>query len=358
MFWNNKNHPKIFAGWPKTTCDRKKREVVIAASYLTPKGAEWRDTLSVLIALATIICGFIYAERLALGWTHMIAAGMALTVNYYFILPFILNIRVWIVFSEDRIRIRTLFSFWSDYERGRDGYGFKHIPHKKGQEEPVAIGKNATSYFLNSYQIYMNHYQGFIMLPGIYGWEKSVQLYNRIMGVEMWIHNLMPRIWGSRVDVDQNKSLTPPNEGWFKTLMRKISGGAFFLYGFMTCASALMVLFLVGMIALFLLFGASVQESVFQFLTTLPEWGQALEILVCGAICVYAGRKEARRLNKKFFDKEEDSSEKDVMDAEFSDSEETREAPKGIKSFLIKAASFVLAPILTFILGGLVFHFL
>ncbi len=220
MFWNNKNNPKIFSGWPKTKCDVEKREVKICASYLSPEGAKSRDSLSGLISIATIIWGFMYAERHYFGWPHAIGILTLLAINHELVLPFFLNSRVWIVFTEDHIRVRTLFSLWKEYERGPNSYGFKHMPHKEGQNEPVVIGKNVKSYYQDSHQIYMNHYQGFLLLPGIYGWEKSIQLYNRIMGVEGWVNNIMPRIWGSRPEYDYD--VTPKERGIIMTVLKKL----------------------------------------------------------------------------------------------------------------------------------------
>jgi len=353
MSWNKKHNPNIFPGWPTTKCNQKKREVRIRATYLTPEGAEWRDGISGLLTIATITLGFMNAETMALGWTHALAGFLSLIGIHYIVLPFILSARVWIVFSEDHIRVRTMFSLWKQYERGRDGYGFKHMPHKKGQDEIYAVGKKGKNYFINSHQIYINHYQGFLMLPGIYGWEKSIQLYNRMMGVEMWVGNLMPRIWGHRPDY--NHEILPKKKGIGMKLVRKLSYLVFYIVAF--CLLGFSFLLICGTLgkAIEIFFSPEAKAWLVQILSNVHPL--IIQLILTGLLI--GGLKQIKKIadswDRKVFEKKQ--SEDDVIDAEFFDLGEEEGTQKRVNPFLLKAMTCIAVIIFLLIGDVVVFQF-
>jgi hypothetical protein len=357
MFWN-KN--KRFQGWPKTTCNQDKREVKISADYLTPEGAKGRDFLSNLLTIGSIIGFLMYKKKFALGWPHFGALMLGLVIAYYLIIPFFLKARVWIIFAEDYFKVRTLFSFWKKYDRERDGYAFNQKIHEKRFTEPVIIGKNYKSYFEDAHQISLDHYQGFLILPGIYGLEKSYQLFNRLIGVELWMSDLMPRVWGPRnaPESDAEKK----ERGFIMNFAKKISSVMFFLYGFIGCAFLLTLLLICIPLGVGFIFGPEAEDAVYQFFKNLPDWAVVLGFLGFVSLCIYAGVHDARRLNKKFFGKKKTlQKEPDIQEAfiaiEANDIEEVKDAPKGIGMFIIKTISIILAPIAVLILGAVAFYF-
>ncbi|MFQ5443031.1 MAG: hypothetical protein ACE5EK_00300 [Nitrospinales bacterium] len=350
MFWTNKQ--KIFPGWPKTTCNQDKREVKISAVYLTPEGAKWRDNISSLLTTGSIIGFLIYQEGLVLGWPHFGIMVLGLVVAHYLIIPFFLKARVWIIFAEDYFKIRTLFSFWKEYDRGRDGYAFNQKFHEKRLAEPVIIGKNHKSYFEDAHQISLDHYQGFLILPGIYELEKSHQLFNRLIGVELWMSDLMPRIWGPRTAFESNTKRK--ERGFIMSLVRKFLTVMFFLYGFFGCAFLFTILFLCIPMGAEFIFGPEAEEAVFKFLKNLPNWAHVLGFLSFISLCIYAGVDEARKLNKRFLGKKEGKPEDNVIDIEFVDPEPKNNSSEKKNRFATKALSLIFAIIL-FLFGSFMF---
>jgi hypothetical protein len=355
MFWNK---DKIFQGWPKTTCHPDKREVKISADYLTPEGAKLRDFLTNLLTLGSLIAFVMYKKEFSFGWSHFGTLVAGLFIAHFLIFPFVLKARIWIIVAEDHVKIRNLFSCWRTYERGHEGYGFTQESHQKRFDEPMPIGKPRKSYYQDAYQISLNHYQGFVILPGIYGWEKSQQLFNRIMGVELWMCDVMPRVWGTRDSFESDDE--SKERGFLMNFVKKVSAVLFFLYGFIGCAFLIGLLFVCIPLGVGFLFGTAAEDAVYQFFKSFPDWVFGFGFLGIVFLCIYVGVQEARNLNKKLFSKKKAPQEKaDVQEVfiavEVNDLEERKKAPTGVGRLFIKTFSFVLAPVAVFILGVVFF---
>ncbi|CAI2717506.1 hypothetical protein [Nitrospina watsonii] len=196
MTWNNNNQD--FVGWPKATTHQRKRQVRVHAAYMTPLMKRARDTLTLILFWGMVIAGLLFKYKfgITVELQQVLKAGLGLTILHYVILPFLLKARVRIIFSEDSIRIRTFFTGWKAYKRGHQGYAFKIMQHPEAEKEGMLNRPGKNRYYRDSYRIYLNHYQGYFAFPPVFGLERANQLFNRLQGVDIWIRDVMPQVWG------------------------------------------------------------------------------------------------------------------------------------------------------------------
>ncbi|GJL80218.1 MAG: hypothetical protein NPINA01_32070 [Nitrospinaceae bacterium] len=189
------NRDAIFKGWPQTTIDRKKKEVVIHADYLTPKRAQIRDFILTTFAIVLMAGFFISPEEIGfiIFWAFLTA--YLLWISHLKVSEY-LKTNVRIVFTENSIRIQM---GWENEEYSRS---LPHTFHIEYSEKVIKQKKkNSTEInyiYKNSYLVFMKHLGGDVFFPAMYQRKTADALFQRVLAVDEWITNYSQEHWHSK----------------------------------------------------------------------------------------------------------------------------------------------------------------